>query len=402
MKEKLNDRLAASAKPGVYFDTDKKSPRGFMLRVSPGGARAWCLNYRTRETGRERRLTIGDTAAWPIMAARERAAALRRIVDEGGDPLADLEQKRAAPTVAELAERFLADVVTVRSQRTGKKYAEGTQTDYRAILRDWVLPAMGKMKVAAVTREDVEKLHNKVSAAGKMRRANAVKSLISTMYTQAIDWKLCDDNPAKNVKNNPEIERDRYLTEEELARLLEVLDRWRPRRPDHVDIIMLALLTGSRRGEILSMCWEDVNLEAGTWTKPDTKQGKRHHIVLSDEAAAVLRNRIEGKVVPLRKERTPVFFRGTGNRKTQANALERDWYQIRAAAGIEDVRFHDMRHSFASFLVSRGQTLKVVGDMLGHAKPQTTQRYAHLSNAAQREAAAIVGKIVGGGSTGRS
>src|ERR1700693_5215974 len=108
MQAKLTDAVAAKAGPGIYFDSDRKrSPRGFLLRVTLAGARCWCLNYRVRDTGRERRITIGDIGAWPIEEARERAAELRRIVDAGGDPLGVLEQRRAAPTVAGLAARFV-------------------------------------------------------------------------------------------------------------------------------------------------------------------------------------------------------------------------------------------------------------------------------------------------------
>src|SRR5947207_3285954 len=109
MREKLTDRFAASAAPGLYWDEDRRAPKGFLLRVTAAGARAWCLNYRVRDSRRERRLTLGSFPDWSTAQARERAAELRRDVDAGGDPLGDLESKRAEPVVAELIERFVEE-----------------------------------------------------------------------------------------------------------------------------------------------------------------------------------------------------------------------------------------------------------------------------------------------------
>src|SRR5262249_46322718 len=189
MREKLplTGKFARSAESGVYFDHDHRSPRGFMLRVTPGDARSWCLNYRVKDTGRERRITIGDVAAWPISEARKRAAELRREVDAGGDPLADRDAKRQERTVDELAQRFIDEALPSRSK--------GTADNYKAMLRDWILPALGKRKVAAVDRDDIEALHRKITSAGKPRQANAVKSLCSVLFNQAITWRMRSDNP---------------------------------------------------------------------------------------------------------------------------------------------------------------------------------------------------------------
>jgi len=272
--------------------------------------------------------------------------------------------------------------------------AATTQAEYRAMLRDWILPALGRLKVAAVTREDIEKLHRKVTDAGKPRRANAVKSLCSTIFNQAIVWRERQDNPAAHVKPNREHGRERYLSDAELQRLMATLERWRSRRPDVCDAVLLALLTGARRGELLAMRWADVDLGAGVWVKPAamTKQRALHRVPLAADAVAVLRRRQEGaavgKIVRLRGGEQQVF-RG-GNSKTTRNRLEKDWFVLRAAAGLEDVRFHDLRHSHASMLVAAGLSLPVIGRLLGHSKPQTTQRYAHLADEPLREAVEVV------------
>jgi integrase len=360
-----------------------------MLRVTPAGARAWCLNYRIKDTGRERRITIGDISAWPIPEAIKRAAELRREVDAGGDPLGSREQSREAPTVAQLVERFNEEALPSRAPRT--------QREYCAMFSGWIVPAIGKRKVADVQREDIERLHAKITGAGKERRANSVKSLCSTLFNTAITWKIISDNPVRNIKGNPEPGRERYLTAEEIERLVNVLEERRSRRPDSVDAITIAMLTGARRGELLTMRWNDLDLSEGVWVKPasSTKQGKLHRVPLSADAVAVLRRRqdersVGGKVIRLRDD---FVFRG-GNSKTATNRLERDWDIVRAAAGLEDVRFHDLRHSFASLLVGEGLSLPIIGKMLGHTQASTTNRYAHLADAPLRAAAEIVaGKI---------
>jgi integrase len=405
MREKLTDRLAANAAPtpgkvARYFDTDPKAPRGFLLRVT-AGARVWALRYRVRDTYREREITIGEVKSWPLAEARKEGHRLRREVDTGGDPLGDREDVRSEPTVAELAERFVEEALPSRGERTA--------ANYRAQLRDWILPAIGRRKVTAVDRDDIESLHRKITAAGKVRQANAVKSLCSVLFRQSIIWKLRVDNPATDIKNNVEHRRERFLSPAEIERLLAEIGRHRARGGhwvDSADKLELAIFTGARRGEILGMKWsqiEGLDSDATSWVLPSTvtKEGKRtgrtKRLPLSDGAVAVLRRRRgDGKVVRLRGDDN--VFR-TGNVKAGQNELEHDWYIIRAAAGIDDCRYHDLRHTFASVAVGQGLSLQVVGKLLGHSKAQTTERYAHLADAPLREATAKVARVVRSGRT---
>jgi integrase len=267
------------------------------------------------------------------------------------------------------------------------------------MLRNQILPALGRMKVAAVARDDIEKLCRRITASGKPRRANATKSLCSILFNQAIIWRLMVDNPAQGVKSNPEHGRERYLSDEEIDRLMTVLDRWQARRPDAVDAIRLALLAGARRGEIMSMCWADVDLDTAVWVKPATrtKQRRTHRVPLAPQAVDVLRRRqaerqADTRVVRLRDDHV---FRGGGD-AAHITRLRDAWELIRAEAQLGDVHFHDLRHSFASLLVGQGLSLPIIGALLGHSKPATTQRYAHLADEPLRKAAAIVGQIVGG------
>ena len=390
MSELLSDKFARAAVAGVYFDADRRSPRGFMLRVTPAGARSWCLNYRLKDTGRERRITIGDAAAWPLAEARKRAAELRRIVDAGGDPLGEREERRREPAVAELWEQFVVESLPRR--------AASTQHEYQAAWRDWVAPAIGKLKVSAVSRSDIEKLHRKISERGKLRRANAIKSLCSTLFAQAIAWEMLEDNPARGIRGNREHARHRYLNDDELARLEATLDHFRPKCPHSVDIIEIAMLTGARRGEILSMRWHHLDLAKAVWNQPatETKQRDWHSPALPARAVEILqRRKTEREARTLVRLRDTDFVFPDGNERAGRSRLERDWMIIRATAGLNDFHFHDIRHSVASWLISANLNLDVIGQVLGHKKAATTRRYAHLHDAARRSAAAILNEKLG-------
>ena len=396
MREMLNDRFAKSVDPtdkiARYFDTTPRSPRGFLLRVTPAGARAWALHYREKKGGRQREITIGDVRSWPITEARKRGHELRREVDNSGDPLGDREKKRAEPTVAELIDRFEKEALP-------RNRAATTQAEYLAMLESWVRPALKHLKVGDPNLHDeIEKLHQRITKAGKLRRANSVRAVCSILFGQAVIWRMRNDNPAKGIKGNPEHGRRTYLNDNQLGRLEAAMEEWRPKRPDSVDKIEIAMLTGARRGEILGMRWKHLDLDNAVWKQPPTENKQRdwHSPALSQRAVEILQRRkaeraAAGKVVRLRDD---VFVFAGGNTKTARNRFESDWRIIRATAGLNDFRFHDIRHSVASWLISANQNLDVVGQVLGHKKAQTSRRYAHLHDAARRAAAEIIGRKV--------
>ena len=401
MRAKLTGRFAATVVPTSgkidrYFDTDHRSPRGLLLRVTPAGGRTWAVRYRVRDTKREREITIGDVKSWPIAEARKEGHRLRREIDAGGDPLGERETKRQAATVSQVWDRFASEQLPRRAART--------QEEYAAQWRLWIAPSLGRLKVAAVRRADIEKLHHQLVEVGKLRRANSVKSLCSVLFGQAVAWNMRADNPCTGVKGVKEHARRRYLDDEkhELKRLEAALDEWRPKRPDTVDIIEIAMLTGARRGEILSMRWSHIAFGKAIWNQPptQTKQRDWHSPALPARAVEILERRkaehdkrAAAKVVALRED--DFVFTG-GNSMTARNRLTHDWRAIRATAGLCDFRFHDIRHSVASWLISANLNLDVVGQVLGHKKAQTSRRYAHLHDAARRAAAEIIGAKVAG------
>jgi integrase len=351
--------------------------KGFGARVTAAGARAFVLNYRTR-AGRERRFTIGSFPDWTTAAARAEAAELKRRVDRGEDPLSDIETEREAPAVADLAARFEAEHV-VRKR-------ESTAAEYRSMLRKYILPALGSRKVAAVTFTDVDRLHHKISESGKLYRANRVLATLSKMFALAIRWQWRSDNPARGIERNPEAKRTRYLSGGELARLAEALAAHDDQQA--ANVVRLLLLTGARRGEVLSMRWDHLDMATGVWTKPGatTKQKTEHRVPLSEPARLLLgelRARADGAYV------FPSYG-SHGHRHT----INKNWAAVCRAANIDDARLHDLRHTFASVLVSSGLSLPIIGALLGHTQPATTHRYAHLSDDPLRAATERVGAIV--------
>jgi len=393
MREKLTDQLVKILPVGIYWDTHKDAAKGLLLQVTQGGSRAYRLNYRRKSDDRERRVTIGDVSAWPIVEARKRAAELRRLVDAGGDPRGEMQSRRDELTVSQLIERYVAEALPHKAPRT--------QADYRSLLYHQIEPALGGKKISAVTRADVERLHRKITAAGRARRANATKTMLHGLFEQAMRWQLCDANPATHIRTNQEHHRIRYLNERELAALLDACDRWQQRKPDACDAIRLALMTGCRRGELLAMTWACLDLdETWVWRKAasDTKQRREHITPLAAEAVELLLRRLAEReiktVIPLD---THVFFPGLAGDKARGDRLARDWVIIRKTAGLGDsnLHFHDLRHSFASWLVGQGLSLPIIGQLLGHSKPAMTARYSHVALTPQRAAVEIVGRIVG-------
>ena len=383
-RTKLTEKVLREAVPIVgrdyqIFDTDV---RGFAACIYRGGGRAFTLDY--RHAGRQRRMTFGRWPEWSVSAARERAKEIRREIDAGADPLAQRGALREAPRVNDLIERYCAQHLP--------KLAERNAADQRASLAKLVAPVWGRKLVTDITPTDVDKLLNKI-AEGRARphkekpnnrarklqpakptpvRANRMGEVLRKMFTLAVEWGWCADNPAQRFHRRIETPRERFLSKEEITSLAAALDAAEDRRA--ADIIRMCMLTGARLGEVRQARFEQFNLEHLSWSKPPmmTKQRRAHRVPISDETAAIVRQRqlsVPGG--------TPWLFPGdTPGQPVQE--VRRFWVQIQKQCALQDVRIHDLRHTFASLLVSGGASLEMIGKLLGHSQTQTTLRYAHL------------------------
>jgi integrase len=382
MADRLNDRFINSLKPpakgkAIHWDDLVK---GFGLRITSGGAKSFILNYRNAD-GSDRQCTIGSFPDWTTAAAREQAKSLKRDIDGGADPVSEQRSTRNAETVNDLLKRF-------EDEYLPRKRAS-TQATYRNQIKSVVRPKLGKLKVAAVSFSDIDKLHHGLRATPY--RANRIVSLVSRIFTMSIKWKMRTDNPAKGIERNNEDARERYLSMDELVRLSAALDGFHDQQT--ANIIRLLLLCGARVGEVVKARWVDIDLNERRWTKPSahTKQGKVHVLPLSNAAIQLLQEIRED--VP--KDVPWVFPAADGN--GHRSVIKAAWVTICETAGIENARVHDLRHTHASILINKGYSLPIIGKLLGHTVPSTTQRYAHLADDPLRRAvedasATITGK----------
>ncbi len=395
---KLNEKnVREAANLGRDYQILDTDVRGFSITIYPSGNRAFTLDYRL--SGRQRRMTIGRWPEWNTVAARERAKELRRDIDEGIDPLSQKESAREAPRVSDMIARYLAEHTP--------HLAPLNASDQHTIMNKLVAPDWGRKLVTEITKYDVEKLLTKI-AAGRARpskakpnnrgrklqgvkptpvRANRVGEVLRKMFTLAIGWGWRDDNPAAAFRRRIENERERFLSPDEIARLAKALDAAKDQRA--AGIIRLCMLTGARSGEVRQSRFEQFNLDLGSWSKPaaTTKQRKIHRIPISGDVTAIVRQR--GLVVP---KGSPWLFPGDTPGQP-VKEIRRFWVAIQKEAVLPEVRIHDLRHTFASLLVSGGASLEMIGKLLGHTQMQTTQRYAHLMDSPLRDGVNAVASI---------
>ena len=362
MAKKITKRTVDAAKPGETI-WDSALP-GFGLRVFASGARSYVLKY--RRGGVQRWFTIGRHGKWTPDQARSEAMRLLGRIENGEDPASKRVSERNAATVAEFADRYLKEF-----SNTHKKAS--TARHDAANLKNYILPALGKMRIRDVTQADVARFHLSLKKTPYL--ANRCRALLSHMFGKAEAWSERPEgtNPTRHVEKFKEKARNRFLSTEELKRLGGALSdgEREGESPYTIGAIRLLLFTGARLSEILTLRWEHVDFQARLLRLPDSKTGEKT-VALPAPALQVLES------LP-RQDGNPFVICG---RRTGARLvnLQKPWSRIRERAGISDVRLHDLRHSFASIGASGGMGLPLIGSLLGHKQAQTTMRYAHLAN----------------------
>ena len=373
MTERLTDALVRKTLPPargqtLLWDGEVK---GFALRVTSGGAKSFVLDYRAE--GRQRRFTIGSYPDWSVQAARQAAKELKRDVDQGRDPMAERHSARGAPTLQDLWERYQVEHLPRKAPRS--------QADERSIWQKIILPRLGKLKLSAIDHASIDALHRDITAIrGTPVRANRTIEVLRKAFNLAIRWNWCERNPASGVRKNPEEKRSLYLNKLEIAALAEALNDHS--EPMSANAIKFLMLTGARRSEVLGATWAMFDIENGVWTKPaaHTKQRRLHRIPLSGPAIRLLKEMKEDAGQKSRKTRLPIsqyVFPGANGRPL--TDIKRTWASVCLKAGLAErvakkgrdgkavknkdgkpvmiwqpnVRLHDLRHSFDSFLRAR-------------------------------------------------
>ena len=357
---------------------------GLGVRCTAGGARAWVLRYRTKDR-KQRSQTLGNATVLHPKQARELARRVLADVAQGADPLAESRVRQAEPTVADLEQRYT-------EEHAPKKKARSREND-ADLWRNHLLPMLGRTRISDVTPATIaELLHQRRKTPVAANRAVRLLSKafnLARRRAPAWGWPPVTQNPCERAELHPERRRKRYLHPEEAARLTAALEQC-PNRT-FVALVRLLLLTGARLGEWRDARWDWVDLRAGLLRLPDSKTGEKD-ILLTQQVVDILARlpRSSPYVLPGRFGNAPM----SGEQKA--------WKRLCKAAGIEGLRIHDLRHSYAATAVSAGLSLPEIGGLLGHRSPQTTARYAHLMDAAARAAAQKVAGMLDSSTPGFS
>ena len=387
LSKKVVDALPVRNTVYVAYDD---SLAGFGCRVTPKGARSWIVEYRPHGGGRrvaKKRITLGRVSVLTPDQARQTAAEILAKVRLGHDVPHDRAGRRSAPTLSDLADRFMQE--EIRPTRKPR-----TSALYEMYFRVHILPPLGVKLAREITVSDVAKLHRKIGTRAPVT-ANRAVTLISALFSWAVRLGQVpeDCNPARGITRYREKGRERFLSDEEIARLGDTLrqaetvglpwmvDEANPKAkhvpktnrrtkvsPFATAAIRLLLFTGCRLREILNLRWEEFDRDRGMLFLPDSKTGRKP-VILSGAALAVLEEipRVGDYVV-------------SGRDPDRARRdLKRPWEAIRAHAGLGLIRLHDLRHSFAATGAASNLGLPVIGKLLGHKRAETTSRYAHIA-----------------------
>ncbi len=376
LTRRLVESLPVRATAYIAWDGDL---RNFGVRVYPSGQKSYLISYRTipGRRGVKKSYALGSTTVLPLDQARDLARQWLAAIRQGADPTAQKNALRQAPTVAELAERYLAEHAEPK-----KKY--GSLRMDRTNIRLHVLPVLGKHLVQNITSADIATLHHNMRQTPGA--ANRVLALLSKMFGLAEQWGLRpqQSNPVHGIERYRERKLERFLTFDELARLGAVLheaERTQTEMPSVIAAIRLLILTGARLGEILGLRWGDLDWQRGLAQLSDSKTGEKT-LYLSPAALEVLQGLT-------RQQDNCYVLPGRHHGKPLINP-HKPWTRLCRQAGLEGVRLHDLRHTYASMGAALGLSLPILGKLLGHQHAATTQRYAHFAPDPVQEAASRV------------
>ncbi|WP_421998059.1 tyrosine-type recombinase/integrase [Roseovarius confluentis] len=376
-KLKLSDKVAKGlqadpTKNVRYLDTETS---GLALLVTKNGHMSFVFSYSI--DGRERRMRIGAfPQPWSVRAARERAKELRRMVDQGLDPLGQRQEKAAEPTLKKLWECYKADHLP----KVSAKYAKDQKSAWEA----HVLPALGNRKLSTLVSHDIDVLHRKISKTAPVLANRTIASVRKALeYAIRRDW--LSKNVAKATSLNREEGRHRYLSDDELTRFIAALDRMENQKA--ANAVRLLLLTGARRSEVFGARWEEFDLERALWTKPSArvKTRKKQVTPISQQVVELLSGmKSEGASEYLFPSRKGMPIQD----------IKRPWAWLMQETDLSGFRIHDLRHNHASILVSQGHSLELIGRLLGHTQASTTKRYAEVMQDPLRKALAGMDAVV--------
>ena len=357
-----------------YFDT---KTTGLIVQVLMSGRKTYYLRYQN-DRGKTVQKRLGNAVILKLAQVRDLAVKCLAQLAMGEDPFADQIALRAIPK--------LSDFITQQYLPYAKTYKRSLICDV-GVIKNHINPVFGSMYMDELKKQDVIQLISKMLETYAPGTVNRVVILLRYIYNLAIRWETAgiSKNPTAGIplleENN---QKERYLTPEEARKLVAALKGSENKMLQF--IIPMLILTGARKMEVQKARWVDINWEQRIWRIPLTKSGKARHVPISDGALMILES------IP-RTEGCPWVFPNPKTHKPY-NSYYNSWNTVRKSVGLGDVRIHDLRHSFASFLVNSGRSLYEVQRILGHTQISTTQRYAHLSQDSLLTAANEIGKAI--------
>ncbi|SEL56929.1 tyrosine-type recombinase/integrase [Nitrosovibrio tenuis] len=344
----------SSASRVVYYD-DKA--RGLCIMVAPRTKTFYVLR---KHQGKTERILIGRYPDTTIEQARNRAGQINSELDAGRNRNDVKRQRRAELTLGELHTIYME-----RHAKTRNRKPENAENNYRRYLSEWA-----NRKLSEIKRSEVQVLIAKLAKDISPATANITLALLRAMFNRAIDWELYKGaNPTANIPTYPELSRDRFLYGDELERFLAALPK--VESATMRDFFTMLLATGARKSNVAAMRWADINLSAAVWRVPDTKNGEPYQVALTGPALQILKRRRE-------VERGEWVFSAT-SKSGHIQEPKKAWSSLLKDAQIENLRMHDLRRTFGSFMAAQGASLQMIGKALGHKSQDATLIYARLN-----------------------
>lgn len=340
-------------KRNIYHDTKIS---GLQLRVT--SVKTFFINRRIKG-GDPQRITLGRYPDMTIEQARRKTLELVHDIAEGKNPADRIREAKKEMTLGDLFEEYMNRCATFN------KRPDKPQATYRLYLSDWK-----KKKLSTIKHEEVDRLHKKIGREVGMVTANIVLKLLHVMFNKAInEWRIWKgENPAHGIAKFPEQSRDRFLQSDELPKFFQAVAE----EENEIirDYVLLSLLTGARRSNVLAMRWQDISFERAEWRIDKTKNGTPQTVALSPEAIAILQNRKSS-------DNSIFVFPGSG-RSGHLMEPKKGWKRILERSGINDLRIHDLRRTLGSWQAKTGASLTIIGKSLNHKNQSTTAIYARL------------------------
>lgn len=379
--------LPEAGKRSEVYDTHMP---GLHLRITSNGAKSFAVLRWNKERGKPERITIGRYPACTIEAARKVAGGINVAIASGASPAAAIRERKAELTLGELFTLYIER----HAEPRGRKSVNAMRETWERYIGE-LPPGGGKSgrrkkhpkganwehrKLSSVKAADVMRLHADLGGAGVRTSANRVRQLLSAMFNKAMEWSVYPGpNPAAKIEPFRELKRDRFIQSDELPRFFAALAE-EPSK-DVRDFVLLSLLTGARRGNVLAMRWDHVSVSRGEWKIPETKNGDAHAVPLTAEALEVLKSRSATDDVPA----SGFVFASADAAAGYLTTPRRGWLRVLKRAGLSNLRIHDLRRSLGSWQAKTGASLAIIGKSLGHKTASATMIYARLDQDPVRE-----------------